>query len=506
VIRPTALIILPLLLVFNTRKWRLRAVMAACTLAVIVPVTIANWRVSQTFIPVQAFGGMNLYLGNSPLRDGLASARPGGDWDRIEPEAARHGAASPLDDDRYFVRKTRAEIAQHPLAYARVVLRKLAWTFQNDELRDTHSFYFFRRSAPLLWLPSFAILFGLAAAGAFVANWRDRGPRLLTGYIALTALTTVALVIASRYRMPMILGLAPFAGLAVDRMLRRPERRQLMAMAAIAIVAAALTFVWHDASTHNPAEELALTAESLTSEGKDAEAEATARNAVEADPENALAHDALGMALAARGRPLNARTALQRATNINPDFAAARIHLGHLYEQLDDVDGATNAYEHAIAIDPRDPRPLRPLAAIETRRGNIARAIELTSRLAAFAPDSGTWLDLARLQGAAGKPEAGLESARRAMALREPEPAEWLLVANLATDAHQFDAAQQAVDRAQAAGAPPAAVSFASALLRFREGKLDEAAQIANQLAAQQPGFQEARQLQAAIENARHPR
>ena len=102
-IRPTALILLPLFLFFGARTWRLRGVMAAVTIAVIAPVTIANWRTSHAFIPVQAFGGINVYLGNSPLRDGLASARPGADWERIEPEAARHGA----DEERYFMRKTR---------------------------------------------------------------------------------------------------------------------------------------------------------------------------------------------------------------------------------------------------------------------------------------------------------------------------------------------------------------------------------------------------------------
>src|SRR5205823_595166 len=88
-IRPTALILLPLFLFFGARTWRLRGVMAAVTIAVIAPVTIANWRTSHAFIPVQAFGGINVYLGTSPLRDGLASARPGADWERIEPEAAR---------------------------------------------------------------------------------------------------------------------------------------------------------------------------------------------------------------------------------------------------------------------------------------------------------------------------------------------------------------------------------------------------------------------------------
>jgi tetratricopeptide (TPR) repeat protein len=491
-IRPTALILLPLLLVFGARTWRLRGVLAAVTIAVIAPVTIANWRASHAFIPVQAFGGINVYLGNSPLRDGLASARPGADWERLEPEAARRGA----DEERYFMTKTRQEIAQHPLAYAALLGKKLVRTFQNDEPRDTHSFYFFRGFAPLLWLAPFAILFGLAAAGAFVADWHARGTRLVAGYVALTAITSVALVVGARYRMPMVIGLAPFAGLAIDRI----RQRQIVI---VAVVAAALTLVWRDAHTHNVAEEWALTSESLTLERNAAEAESAARKALEIDGSSALAHDALAAALAAAGRINDAVAEERRTTALNPDFATAHFHLGQLHEQLNDLNAAADDYRRAVAANPHDPRPLQRLAQVELHRGNVEGALDATSRLSAQHEDPDTLFDLARLQGAVGKAKEGLASARRAMALREPGADEWLLIATLATDAHDYAAAQQAIDRAQAAGAPAAPIMFNTALLRFREGKLDEAAQLLDELLARMPDFEQGRQLREAVEQAR---
>ena len=111
-VRPTALILLPLLLIFGARTWRGRAILVTIAIAVVAPATIANWRTMHEWIPIQSAGGMNFYLGNSPLRDGLPSARPGGDWDRIEPDAARHGAITPVAEDRYFARRTIAEIRQ----------------------------------------------------------------------------------------------------------------------------------------------------------------------------------------------------------------------------------------------------------------------------------------------------------------------------------------------------------------------------------------------------------
>src|SRR2546422_608475 len=51
-LRPAALILLPVFLFLGARTWRLRGVMAAVALAVLAPVTIANWRASHAFIPV----------------------------------------------------------------------------------------------------------------------------------------------------------------------------------------------------------------------------------------------------------------------------------------------------------------------------------------------------------------------------------------------------------------------------------------------------------------------
>ena len=174
-----------------------------------------------------------------------------------------------------------------------------------------------------------------------------------------------------------------------------------------------------------------------------------------------------------------------------------------MHEQLNDLNAADDDYRRAVAANPHDPRPLQRLAQVELHRGNVEGALDATARLAAQHEDPDTLFDLARLQGAVGKAVDGLASARRAMALREPGADEWLLIATLATDAHDFGAAQQAIDRAQAAGAPAPPIMFNTALLRFREGKLDEAAQLLDELLARLPNFEQGRQLRAAVENAR---
>ncbi len=389
--RPTALIFLPLLLWLGKR----RALIAAGVVAVILPVTIANWRASHAFIPIQAFGGLNVYLGDSPLRDGTASARPGGEWDALE--AQEHLGA-----------RTLREIGAHPGAFARLLLRKSLLTIQNEEIRDTHSFYFFRDQVPLLrWLPGFTLLFAVAGAGAVTCDWRDRRTWIVALWIALAAASCIFLVVGARYRIPMAIGLALFGGtLAAAR-----SRRRLAIGAAAGVLAAICTRLIAVPGTHNLSEEWALTSQSLTREGAIAEADDAARRAIEIDPSNALGWDARGSALAAMGRA-EAVDAFRRAVSINPKFAAAHERLAMLLVQIGDVAGAAEEYRRTVAITPREVSAL--------------------------------WA-LARLEGSLGRPAEGLEMARRAAALQTPGDDDWLVIAMLAAETRHLDEADAAL-------------------------------------------------------------
>jgi tetratricopeptide (TPR) repeat protein len=391
--RPTAILFIPLA---ANRK------AIAVALLTIVPVTIANWQTSHAFIPIQAFGGMNIYLGNSPMRDGKASARPGGDWERIEPQAAREGAKTIPEEDRYFIRKTVGEIADHPLAYAGLLARKLFWTLQNDEVRDTHSFHFFAQQSILGVLPGFLILFGFAVAGAACANWGDDRVRRIAIYNGIAFATCIFFVVGTRYRIPLVLGLALQAA-TVDL-----KNRRMIAAA----FAAAITLIAKDAASHNFAEEWALSARSLLKEGNVDEARATAKMAIDADASNALGWDTHGTIEASENR--DAESSFRRAIALNPDYTGAHEHLGLLLAQKGDVNGAASEYRTAVAIDPRRVKAL---------------------------------MGLARLEGASGHAAEGLAYAQRAAELQPPDDEGWLLIAMLAADAHRFDVADLALAR-----------------------------------------------------------
>ena len=96
IVRPTALV---LVIAFAAVLWlrmkttpalKLTAAFVGGVAIVVAPVVVQNWRV--TGLPmIQAYGGMNVYLGNRPSSDGAARARVGGEWDSLEGTASRAG-------------------------------------------------------------------------------------------------------------------------------------------------------------------------------------------------------------------------------------------------------------------------------------------------------------------------------------------------------------------------------------------------------------------------------
>jgi tetratricopeptide (TPR) repeat protein len=357
IVRPTALVVCVAFLAVliatspRLRRVRLASAFVAGVLLFTAPVVIQNWRTSGLAM-VQAYGGMNFYLGNRPSGDGGARARLGGEWDRLEGEASRN-ASSRNDQDRYYIQKTINEITDRPGAYLKLLASKLAWTFQDEELRDTHSYYFFVERMPLLrFLPSFGWILALAAGG--IALRRSPWSTWLLAYAVAATVTTVFLVLGTRYRMPMVPVVMAFAGGGVMTFVERVRARdwkQAGTFAAIAVVVWGLSEVRHDAASHDFAEEWAFTGLSLLQAGNIEDAENAYRTAISIE-DSSFAWDGLGLVLQRRLLRNDAREAFERAVQINPDNATAWLHLGLAYEYLRNPRLALDAYAKALSITP----------------------------------------------------------------------------------------------------------------------------------------------------------
>jgi tetratricopeptide (TPR) repeat protein len=448
-VRPTALVIAGASVLWIARRHGVRPAAAAALACVVAigPVIAKNWSSAGT-LSIQGYGGLNAYIGNSPMYDGRATFRLGSGWDRLNAEATRAGAAEPMAQDRYYLAKLRREIAGDPLGYLRLLVRKALWLVQSEEPRDSHSYYFFTdRSVLLRTLPRWWLLFAFGAAGLVAAvRWRPPAPTLPLWYAAGAAASIVLLVVGFRYRMPLVPAVSIAAGVGVDAFASSAtggRRREMLAMAAACAAALAVSVVLSDPRNRNLAEEWAFTGSSLITERRLEDAEAAYRRALALDPQSGLAWDGLGLTLYDAGRLGEARPAFERALAIDADSSRALFHLALTDEREGRLAQAADGYARARALSPFDAEVTQHLAAAERKL-----AIEL---------------------GMSGRSREALDAMRHVLDLTPRDGEAWLDVCLLSLDLHDTATAATALQRARELGAEPGRLAFAEqALARIR--------------------------------------
>ncbi len=378
-------------------------------LVVLSPALAKSWSTSGT-LALQGYGGLNAYIGNSPSHDGRATFRLGAGWDALNTEAARAGVRDPSAQDRYYVAKTWHEVTAQPLAFLRLLAAKSLWLLQSEEVRDSHSFYFFTEQSPLLrFLPRWWLLFPLAILGiVWAVPGTDAGASVPGTYLIGAAASVVFLVVGLRYRMPLVLGLTLFAGAGLDRIVTLYTARSMRALTVTAAVfggALAMTAVLHDPRNTNLAEEWAFTGSSLITEHRLDEADAAYRRALELDPQSGLAWDGMGLTRLNANRLADARTAFERAMAIDRDSSRAVYHLAIVDERDGKLAQSADGYERALALSPWDAEVTtdlaevrRKLATEQAMSGRTREARDTMQRVVELAPRNGdAWLDLCLL-------------------------------------------------------------------------------------------------------------
>jgi adenylate cyclase len=135
---------------------------------------------------------------------------------------------------------------------------------------------------------------------------------------------------------------------------------------------------------------------------------------------------------------VEAQELYEKALALDPDFATAWASLGstHVeqarYQWVEDTAAAwaraDEAAQKSLAIDGANPYAFSLLGTLEESRGNLAEAVALSEKAAAFAPSDATinFSLGARLTLIAAKPKEGLDSITKAMRLNPSHPAVFL--------------------------------------------------------------------------------
>lgn len=484
----------------SARRWAIAAVVVAAGLALVLPIGRSMRQATGSSVVLQGYGGLNLYMGNDPAGDGVPSARVGAGWDRLDQEAADAGCVTAAEQDRYYVDKAGRAIADDPIGWLGLLAEKALWLIQADEIRDSHAYAFFRaRSRALSLLPGFGLLFPFAVWGLVVAIRRRQVPLSWAIHLAIFAATCIGIIVASRYRLPMIPLLAIFAGLGladVAGAIRSGEQRQVLAAVAVALAA----FLAGHARAHEPsrnlAEEWAMSGHAELERGELEAARRAFDKALAADPESVLALHGEGRRLLAEGRLAEGRAALEEAIRLNPSYARAHADLGAALAASGRSGEAIAAYRRSLELRPDYFPALEAIGPLLLSAGELEEAETVYRRLVELVPSrSAGHLGLARLAGAARRPAEGYQHARRAAELAPADPETWMTAAMLALDAGNGAAAEESLRRAEGLSGRTPQVLWAWALRYRLAGDLERVDRSLRELLSGSPGFRPAAQL-----------
>jgi tetratricopeptide (TPR) repeat protein len=272
-------------------------------------------------------------------------------------------------------------------------LRRAAALVVPFENPDNFSFYYAALKDPLLrFVPTYAVLFPLGAVG--LARAVRRG---VTGIeplvpVALVFLACLMLTIPlSRYRLPLIVLLFPFAGMEAARIARRLRERRFLTLGAEAIVLLALftgaavlqrQVVFHNVEptllTYRPAE--FQQAAAIYSEGKhfqEASEEFAELARLSRTPR--VRSDAWVQAvllkMQAAASPAAAQAALQSLSRVSANDPHALLAIGIAYERLGQPDAALEVLLGARLLAPRNADVHAALSSAYAALGNDEDAI-----------------------------------------------------------------------------------------------------------------------------------
>ncbi len=222
-------------LTFKENPLRTASVAAALVAGValtIAPFTLRNLLVSHEFVLISSHGGLNFLVGNGPGANGVYRAIPGITPDiggqardaKKVAEEAEGRSLSTREVSAHFAKEAFRWIRENPSAALSLFLRKIRYTLSGDEAPLNFSFPWYREHSSALKLLAVGpgLLVPLAGAGlvlAFVvsAGASRRALLVWASFVPAYVLAVAAFFVATRYRLPLLVALAPLAGAAVAK-------------------------------------------------------------------------------------------------------------------------------------------------------------------------------------------------------------------------------------------------------------------------------------------------
>ena len=403
------------------------AVVAAASLAVLLPIGFRNYRVGGEFLVSTSQLGPNFYIGNNPHASGsyeaLVPERGDPIYERDDATSLASKAAgralSPGEVSDYWLGRSFAYIRSQPFHWLALLGKKVLLTVNAAELPDTESIEAYadysRILRGLIWL-NLGVMLPLAAFGGWVHRTQWQRLLILYGMLAGLALTVAIFYVVARYRHPVVPIVLLFSAAGLSGLLdmrvggsrpaaargkrehpRKPASRQrpssspdwkrrwlpgLLVAGLVAIVANLPIKVVHDQTYLN-----------------------------------------LGSLLVQNGRPADAVPLLLKAVSLDPGYAEARFKLGLAYQQAGEPQAAIEELTTAVCLRPNYGEAHNALGVLLRDQNRTSEALPHFQQAVRYAPDlveTHTNLGLALME--AGHPGEAVVEHRRAIALAPDSP------------------------------------------------------------------------------------
>ncbi len=497
---------------------------------IIAPVTVRNYAVSGEFVPVSTYFGENFLIGNGEDSDGVTSWTPylqrlegTGQfsvwvYSNIVRGLGKEVGNENLTDSeasKIFFQKGLDYAMAHKLRTFNLALKKAVlfwspWEITENKVVQCEKDHY----PPLRYMPGFPLFMGLFCAGLLIlANDARRG-RLLDGRGAgsaapgpgqMTALLLLFIVVYyasfipffvnARARHPIVPLMLLFGGYGLYRIAAWAVARRWATAGGGVLLAAALVGLaavdwvpyqpdrarWHydradswiavgevDKAAEEAGVMLGLDysyympfrlGHAFAAKGRNALAARLLRAALSPDPAMQPApyrEDLwfyIGAAEAADGKTAEARAAFEEALRLNPKDPRPLNDLGFLLEQAGDAAGAADLYRRALEVRPAFALARTNLAELFAKQGDVAGAIREYEQAAQDVPESPEILfNLGRHLAAAGRTEEATAAYRKALALCPKDVRAWnnlgLLLAQQGNAAEAEKAYRSALEHA----------------------------------------------------------
>ena len=384
--------------------------LVAGTALAIAPFTLRNLIVSNEFVLISSHGGLNFLVGNGPGADGAYRTLPGITPDiggqredsKKVAEAAAGRSLSSREVSAHFAEQAWKWIRANPRAALSLFLRKMSLLLSSGEAPLNFSWPWYRERSAALKLLAVgpAVLVPLAAAG-FVLAWSAsagaarRALGVWSAFVPAYVVAVAAFFVATRYRLPLVVALAPLAGAALagaPAAWKAGKARALAAAAAAAVLLGAVSLA-PTGLYDGGADENMHWALYLIEKGEAAEAARFAEKAGTRHPDPGLVWFRVGRSLAAAGRPQDAVASLEKSVAVGRHPPEAERMLAAMREARGverllarDAGGALPDLERAAMLAPDDPVMLLNLAAAVAESGDRERARSLARRALELRP------------------------------------------------------------------------------------------------------------------------